>query len=133
MPGLDTGPMLLREAVPITGATTAATLHDTLAELGARLILRALAEAPPPVPQPAEGATYAPKLTREDGRIDWTQDAAALDAAGARAQSLARHFTMLDGAMLKVLAASRRARRRRAGHGAGRRAAGGLPAPARCG
>lgn len=77
--GLDTGPMLLAEAVPIGPETTASTLHDTLAVLGARLILRALAEDPPAVPQPDEGVTYAPKLTREDGRIDWSRDAAAID------------------------------------------------------
>src|SRR5579859_1042561 len=67
--GLDTGPMLLREAVPIGPTTTAAELHDTLAALGARLILRALVDAPAAVPQPAEGVTYAAKLTREAGRI----------------------------------------------------------------
>lgn len=77
--GLDTGPTLLAEAVPIGPETTASTLHDTLAALGARLILRALAEDPPAVPQPDEGVTYAPKLTREDGRIDWTRKAAAID------------------------------------------------------
>ena len=48
--GLDTGPMLLREAVPIGPATTAATLHDVLAALGARLVLRALDETPDPDP-----------------------------------------------------------------------------------
>ena len=63
--GLDTGPMLLREAVPITATTTAAALHDVLAEMGSRLILRALAEPPPPMPQPADGVTYAPKLDRK--------------------------------------------------------------------
>ena len=68
--GLDTGPMLLREAVPITATTTTAVLHDTLAILGARLILSALTNPSEPVPQPADGATYAPKLTRDDGRID---------------------------------------------------------------
>src|SRR5918912_1056769 len=47
--GLDTGPMLLREAVPITAETTAASLHDALAGIGARLVLRALAEDPPAV------------------------------------------------------------------------------------
>jgi methionyl-tRNA formyltransferase len=77
--GLDTGAVLLREVVPITPATDAATLHDVLAGLGARLILRALEEAPVAVPQPPEGATYAPRLTRADGRIDWTQDATTLD------------------------------------------------------
>src|SRR5690242_4420998 len=77
--GLDTGPMLLREAVPITPTTTSAALHDVLAELGARLIVRALVEHPMPMPQPAEGVTYAPKLTRDAGRIDWTRDAAAIE------------------------------------------------------
>ena len=105
--GLDTGPMLLREAVPITEATTAADLHDTLAELGARLILRALADPPPPVPQPAEGATYAPKLRREDGHLDWTQDAAALARRVSALNPWPGTFSMLDGAMLKILAAIR--------------------------
>ncbi len=53
--GLDTGPMLLREAVPIGAATTSAMLHDVLAVLGARLVLRALDESPAAVPQPDEG------------------------------------------------------------------------------
>src|SRR5487761_2741786 len=64
--GLDTGPMLLRGSVPIAATTTAAALHDVLAGLGARLSLRALAETPPPVPQPSEGVTHAPKLSRDD-------------------------------------------------------------------
>jgi methionyl-tRNA formyltransferase len=71
--------MLLREAIPIGPRTTAADLHDALAAMGARLILRALAEDPPAVPQPGSGATYAPKLSKEDARLDWSQDAAALD------------------------------------------------------
>ena len=65
--GLDTGPMLLRQVVPITAATTTATLHDTLAEIGARLILAALNDPPAPVPQPDTGATYAAKLSRRTG------------------------------------------------------------------
>eukprot|EP01035_Chromulina_nebulosa_P030980 gene30980-41241_t len=77
--GLDTGAMLLAEAVPITAQTTASSLHDALSAMGARLVLRALAENPPPVPQPETGATYAPKLTREDGRLDWSQPAEVLD------------------------------------------------------
>jgi methionyl-tRNA formyltransferase len=77
--GLDTGAMLLRGSVPITATTTASQLHDQLAVLGGELVLRALAEHPPAVPQPAEGATYAAKLTREDGALDWSQDSAALD------------------------------------------------------
>ncbi|HYF09116.1 MAG TPA: methionyl-tRNA formyltransferase [Acetobacteraceae bacterium] len=77
--GLDTGPMLLREAVPIGPRMTAGELHDALAALGAGLILRAVAEDPRPAPQPAEGVTYAPKLSKADGRLDWREGATMLD------------------------------------------------------
>lgn len=77
--GLDTGPMLLAEATPIGPRATTPELHDALAAIGARLILRALAENPPATPQPEAGVTYAPKLAKEDGRLDWTQAASALD------------------------------------------------------
>jgi len=103
--GLDTGPMSLREAVPIGPRTTSGGLHDILASLGARLILRVLAENPPPVPQPAEGATYAPKLTREDGRIDWTHDAAAVERQVRAFDPWPGTFTWVQGTVLKVLAA----------------------------
>jgi methionyl-tRNA formyltransferase len=80
--GLDTGPMLLREAVPITNETTAGELHDMLAPLGARLIVPALeglaAGTLRPEPQPAVGMTYAPKLGRADGELDWRRSAAEL-------------------------------------------------------
>ncbi len=103
--GLDTGPMLLREAVPITPATDATALHDALAALGARLILQALDAAPPPVPQPDEGATYAPKLTREDGKIDWTESATALDRRVRALNPWPGTFATLAGETLKILAA----------------------------
>jgi methionyl-tRNA formyltransferase len=103
--GLDTGPMLLSESVPITDTTTAAGLHDTLAALGARLILRALAERPPAVPQPQAGATYAPKLTRADGHLDWTQDAAALARRVRALNPWPGTYALLDGTPLKILAA----------------------------
>jgi methionyl-tRNA formyltransferase len=77
--GLDTGPMLLAEATPIGPRTTTPELHDRLADMGARLILRALAETLPETPQPAEGVTYAPKLGKGDGAIDWRHSADALD------------------------------------------------------
>jgi len=77
--GLDTGPMLLAEATPIPPRMTTPELHDALSAIGARLILRALDERPAQVPQPDSGVTYAPKLTKEDGRLDWSQPAAALD------------------------------------------------------
>lgn len=103
--GLDTGPMLLREATPITPATTGATLHDTLSEMGARLIVQTLATMPPPTPQPPTDATYAPKLGRDDARIDWTQDAAAIERRVRAFDPWPGTFTTLGGAVLKVLAA----------------------------
>jgi methionyl-tRNA formyltransferase len=77
--GLDTGPMLLAEATPIAPRETTATLHDRLAGIGARLILRVLAEAPAATPQPEAGVTHAAKLTKADGVLDWRRPAAALD------------------------------------------------------
>jgi methionyl-tRNA formyltransferase len=81
--GLDTGPMLLRGTVPIGPATTAGTLHDALAALGASLIVDALAELASgtlaPVPQPDEGATYAAKLDRAEAKLDWSEDAVSLE------------------------------------------------------
>ena len=104
--GLDTGPMLLRQAVPITGTTTAAALHDTLAALGATLILQALGSAPAGVPQTDAEATYAPKLSREDARIDWTQPAAAIDRQIRAFDPWPGTFTTLDGAPIKILSAT---------------------------
>ncbi len=103
--GLDTGPMLLEEAVPLAPATTAAELHDTLATVGARLVLRALAENPWPRPQASDGATYAPKLSRADGRIDWTRDAAAIDRQVRALNPWPGTFTAFGGEPLKVLSA----------------------------
>lgn len=80
--GLDTGPMLLRESVPIGETTTAASLHEALAALGARLIVAALAGLEDgsvrETPQPAEGASYAKKLDKDEARVDWTQPAATV-------------------------------------------------------
>jgi len=80
--GLDTGPILLREALPITPGTTAADLSGELAVLGARLIVTALDGVARGTltarPQPQEGVTYAHKIRREDGRLDWRLPAAVL-------------------------------------------------------
>ena len=103
--GLDTGGMLLREAVSIGPETTAAALHDTLAALGAALILRALAETPEPAPQPESGATYAPKLTRADGKLDWSCSNAELDRRVRGLLPWPGAWTMLGGETLKVLRA----------------------------
>jgi methionyl-tRNA formyltransferase len=72
--GLDTGPMLLSEAVPIPADATAGALTDTLAGLGARLIVEALSRVDELVaaPQPA-GATYAPKIDKAEAWLDWSR------------------------------------------------------------
>ncbi len=104
--GLDTGAMLLRGTVPIGPTTTATDLHDALATMGAALILQALDTQPTPIVQPEDGATYAAKLSRDDGRIDWHQDAARLDRQIRALNPWPGTFTSLDGVVLKVLAAS---------------------------
>ncbi len=81
--GLDTGAMLLSGTIDIDAGTTAAALHDRLSELGARLIVEALSGLAEgqirPTPQPDKGATYADKITPDDGRLDWTQPAPVLE------------------------------------------------------
>jgi methionyl-tRNA formyltransferase len=81
--GLDTGPVLMCERAPIGPRATAGELHDTLARLGASLMVRALGGlergAIEAVPQPQEGVTYAHKITAEEERVDWRGGAAAID------------------------------------------------------
>jgi methionyl-tRNA formyltransferase len=78
--GLDTGPVLLRGAFPIEASDTTASLHDRLADLGARLCVEVLGKLPLPAePQSAEGVTYAHKIEKAEAVIDWTKSAAELD------------------------------------------------------
>jgi methionyl-tRNA formyltransferase len=81
--GLDTGPMLLKDSISITPTSTASSLHDALAEMGAKLIVQTLDLAAQgrltEIKQPEEGVTYAAKLTAEDGVIDWTRPAADIE------------------------------------------------------
>ncbi|MDP2145006.1 MAG: methionyl-tRNA formyltransferase [Gallionella sp.] len=81
--GLDTGDMLLRHACTIESDDTAATLHDKLAGLGASSIVEALRCLPElvPVKQDDGAATYASKLLKAEGQIDWSQDAQQLGLA----------------------------------------------------
>ncbi len=81
--GLDTGDILLAESCPITDRTTAESLHDVLAAMGADLIVRALKEADggklTPRPQNEAQACYAEKLKREESQIDWRQSAESIE------------------------------------------------------
>jgi methionyl-tRNA formyltransferase len=82
--GLDTGAIVASRSVAIDARETAGSLHDRLASLGADMIVEALETLARDgrlrsVPQPAEGATYAPKIGRADAVVDWTQDPRTLD------------------------------------------------------
>jgi methionyl-tRNA formyltransferase len=80
--GMDTGPVYMSEAIPIPGASTCGSLAETLANLGAACLLRALPGildgSLVPVPQDDAAATYAPLLRKEDGRLSFTSDAEEL-------------------------------------------------------
>ena len=81
--GLDTGPVLLAQALDIAPDETGGRLHDRLADLGAQVLsdalglLRATIQLPPH-PQPDEGATYAHKIDKAEARLDWSQPARML-------------------------------------------------------
>lgn len=78
--GLDSGPVLLREVLPISDDDTGGSLHDRLAALGARLVVAALDRLPlAGVPQAEEGVTYAHKIGKGEAVIDWSVSAAELD------------------------------------------------------
>ena len=76
---LDTGPIVSQHLTPIHPEDDSATLHDRLAQLGAELLVQTIpdyvAGKVQPVPQPAAGASYAAKIKKEDGRIDWNRPA----------------------------------------------------------
>jgi len=81
--GLDTGPVLLQQAIAISQEDTAGTLTERLAELGGELIVRALdaleAGGLEAIPQPAEGASYARKPDKREFRVDWREDASGVN------------------------------------------------------
>ncbi len=106
--GLDTGPMLLREAVPIEAETDAGALHDALAELGARMVVEALDKLPDGLsatPQPADGVTYAAKITKDEARIDWRRGALEIDRQIRGLSPNPGAFTEIKGERVVILAA----------------------------
>src|SRR6266446_1437708 len=80
--GLDTGDILAQEKTPIHPQDDSQTLHDRLAAMGASLLVRTIrghvAGKLTPIPQPTEGVTYAPKIKKQDGQLDWRMSARAL-------------------------------------------------------
>lgn len=79
--GLDTGPVLLRQALPIGAEDSTGALHDRLSPLGAALIVKALAQLADlkPEAQSTEGVNYAAKIDKSEARVDWTKTATEVD------------------------------------------------------
>ena len=111
--GLDTGPMLLQERVPITPDTDAGELHDMLAALGAQMIVEALdrlrAGSLTETPQPADGVTYAAKIDKAETRLDWTRPAAELVRRINAFSPAPGAWFELDGERIRVLSAEAKA------------------------
>ncbi len=107
--GVDTGPMLSAAYLPIAADDTTGTLTPKLAALGADLLVRTLprwlAGELIPIPQPAEGVTWAPRITKEEGLIDWSEPAALIERRVRAYQPWPTAFTRWNGLGLKVLRA----------------------------
>ena len=78
--GLDTGPVLRRQTIPIRAEDTTADLHDRLSDMGAQIICDVLRDLPLPAePQSDQGVSYASKIEKSEARIDWTRPAFEID------------------------------------------------------
>jgi methionyl-tRNA formyltransferase len=105
--GLDTGPIYDEIKTPLDSRETAGQLHDRLMALAADVAVRTLAgiEETRPVPQPHEGITWAPKISKADGRVDWTQSAQALDRRIRSMTPWPGGWSPLDKGALKIKSA----------------------------
>jgi methionyl-tRNA formyltransferase len=104
--GLDTGPVLARKATPIGPEDTAGTLHDRLAAIGAALMVETLAAGTvSATPQPETGVTYAAKIDKAETRVDWTRDAAELDAQLRGLSPFPGAWCRISGERVKLLLA----------------------------
>ncbi len=102
--GLDTGPVLLMQAIPITVQTTAASLHDELAVLGAKLMVQVLQN--PSVhgtPQPVDSVTYARKIDKAEAHINFNQPAGQVRNHIHGLSPFPGAWCMLNGARVKLL------------------------------
>jgi methionyl-tRNA formyltransferase len=104
--GLDTGPMLSKRSIRLTPDETAGSAFEKLSQLGAELLIETLANylsgRLAPVPQPEEGATYAPMIGKEEGRLDFTHDAESLERRVRAFNPWPGAFMDFDGMLLKI-------------------------------
>ena len=103
--GLDTGPVLLRQATPIGETETTGDLHDRLSAMGAAMIVKALErlEGLTPETQPEAGVTYAQKIDKAEARIDWSRPAVEVDRLIRGLSPFPGAWTLLNGERLKLL------------------------------
>ncbi|EIN00289.1 methionyl-tRNA formyltransferase [Paraburkholderia hospita] len=109
--GLDTGAMISEVRTPIHDSDTTATLHDRLAEAGAKLIVDALIELErsgklAATPQPDDGATYAEKIGKHEAALDWRRPAAELARQVRAFDPFPGGAATLDGSVLKIWSAA---------------------------
>ncbi|KHQ52669.1 methionyl-tRNA formyltransferase [Mameliella alba] len=105
--GLDTGPVLLREATPIGATETTGELHDRLSRMGAQLITQALDQIDDlvPEPQPEEGVTYAAKIDKAEAAVDWTRPAEEISRHVRGLAPFPGAWTTYGGDRIKLLGA----------------------------
>ncbi|WP_170583154.1 methionyl-tRNA formyltransferase [Ruegeria arenilitoris] len=104
--GLDTGPVLLRQATPIGAEETTAQLHDRLSAMGADLIVQALDRLQDltPEPQPEVGVTYAAKIDKAEARVDWSRLSVEVDRQIRALSPFPGAWTQIEGERVKLLA-----------------------------
>jgi methionyl-tRNA formyltransferase len=107
---MDAGPVLLQEEVPLAPDETAASLEAKLIPIGARLLVETIHRLKDgsitPKPQREEEVTYAPILKKEDGKIDWSQPAKAIERRVRALYPWPSAYTYLKGKLLKIYRAA---------------------------
>ena len=102
--GLDTGPVLMRQAIPIGAEETTSDLHGRLSALGAEMITHAVDNLPlPATPQPAEGVSYAAKIDKAEAQIDFRQTAETVDRLIRGLSPFPGAWTLVGGERVKLL------------------------------
>ncbi|WP_194097885.1 methionyl-tRNA formyltransferase [Marivivens aquimaris] len=103
--GLDTGPVLLRQATAIGAEETTGQLHDWLSEMGAKAIVAALSRLDQlePQVQPEEGVTYAAKIDKAEAKIDWSEPAEVVDRKIRGLSPFPGAWCEIDGERVKLL------------------------------
>jgi methionyl-tRNA formyltransferase len=108
--GLDTGPILTQRAIPLAPDETGQSLHDKLSELGGDLLIETLpgylSGAIQPQPQDDTQATLAPRIQKEEGRINWSSDVASIERTVRAFTPWPGTYTFWNGKQLKILAGS---------------------------